>query len=67
MVVFDAYLQFAFAQAGAEALAWAGLAGTANGLPAIVQQDAVTAPQGGQGADHMQGLHLAVQLQAAAP
>ena len=37
-----------------QALAWAGLLGLANGLAALVEEDAVAATEGGQRADQLQ-------------
>ena len=64
MVVFHPHLQLAFTQARGEALAGVGLRGVANRLAALVQQDAVATAQGCQRADHLQCLHLALQLLA---
>ena len=65
MVVLDPYLQLAFTEAGRQALAVAGLGGAANGLAAFVEQDAVAAAEGRQRADHLQCLHLRLELLAA--
>ena len=64
MIVLDAHLQFAFAELGFETLAGVGLRGVADRVAALIQQNAVTTAEGRQWADHMQRLHLAVQLQS---
>ena len=49
MVVLDPHLELAFVQAGGQALAVVGLGGAADGLAALVEQNAVAAGQGRQG------------------
>ena len=65
MVIFHPHLQLAFPETRGEALAGVGLCGIANGLATLVEQNAVATAQGRQRADHLQRLHLALQLQAA--
>ncbi len=65
MIVFDPHQQFAFAQAGLQALAVLGLGGAADRLAAFVEEDAVAAAEGRQRADHFEHLHLGLELLAA--
>ena len=65
MVIFNPQLQFALCQFGPQALARTGLLGLANGLAALVEENAVAAAKGGQWADGVQGVHLVFQAQAA--
>ncbi|KPW14438.1 Uncharacterized protein ALO42_05453 [Pseudomonas syringae pv. atrofaciens] len=65
VIVFDAHVQFAFAEPGGKPLARLRLCSVADRVAALVEQDAVTASQCGERADHVEGLHLTLQLQLA--
>ncbi|RMV18262.1 hypothetical protein ALP16_05415 [Pseudomonas savastanoi] len=65
VIVFNAHLQFAFAEPGGKPLARLRLCRAADRVAALVEQDAVTASQCGERADHVEGLHLTLQLQLA--
>lgn len=66
VVVFDPYIQFAFAETGLEALAGERLTGAANCLTTLIQQDAVAPGQCCQRADGVERLRQTLQVLAAA-
>ena len=64
VVVLDTQAQLAFAEARSETPAGLSVLGAANGLAALVKEDAVAAAEGSQWADNMQLLAKGLQLLA---